>query len=292
MGTQKSVPVERATVNNVKVITVPLIAEKHGQPVRLINDTFKRNRDRFQEGVDYFFISRKEIQDRLDRFRDLKPLLTSNAQKGVYLFTEYGYLKLVKPMRDPEAWKVYEYVLQVYFDKTVAQSRRQVTEVRDWAQRLGVDPDEAKAVKAITKRFDQLVAKHNLGQNAKVHRMFYKSLFGEDQGSVIRKNPPDAKTTKRNYQLMNYPQILTVAGSEQKAASVLTNIGPVYDEPQDKLDAVLDVAGMDHALLENDSDTFLEKSFSLAEKMSHAKQVAENPQFRGSDLFPELKQGA
>lgn len=122
-----------------------------------ITDTFKRSKKHFVEGVDYFYISREQIQNQLDWFRDLKPLLLNNKQKGVYLFSESGYLKLVKPMRDPEAWKVYEYVLQVYFDKTVVQSRRQVTEVRDWAQRLGVDPDEAKAVKAITKRFDVTV---------------------------------------------------------------------------------------------------------------------------------------
>lgn len=81
----------------VDVISVDLIADKHGQSNKRITELFWRNFRQFELGKDYFLIQKEDILSRSERLRNYVILFRSNRQRNALLFTESGYLKLVKP---------------------------------------------------------------------------------------------------------------------------------------------------------------------------------------------------
>lgn len=69
------------------------------RPAGTARKRFADNRQRFVSGVDFFKISKEEIQ--LSEFRTVEKY----SNNGVTLITESGYLMLVKSFTDDLAWK-------------------------------------------------------------------------------------------------------------------------------------------------------------------------------------------
>lgn len=93
-----------------RVITPKEIASLHGKEIKRVNEQFKRNERYFVENVDFFVLDKSKVAD-----SDLKYLYTSNAQKELYLFTESGYLMLVKSFKDDLSWTVQRELVNTYF---------------------------------------------------------------------------------------------------------------------------------------------------------------------------------
>ena len=85
-----------------KVISSYDIARLHNKEVKRVNEQFKRNKDRLQEGVDYFLIDREEFAV-VDSYHKIS---SKSRHKFERLFTERGYLKLVKSFTDDLSWEV------------------------------------------------------------------------------------------------------------------------------------------------------------------------------------------
>lgn len=94
-----------------KVISSYDIARLHSKEAKRVNEQFERNKDRLQEGVDYFLIDREEFA-----VADSDHKISSKSRhKFERLFTERGYLKLVKSFTDDLSWEVQDILVDSYF---------------------------------------------------------------------------------------------------------------------------------------------------------------------------------
>ena len=112
---------EIITINNVelgikeykkeRVVTAWDIAKVHGREVKRINEIFKNNIDKFILKEDYFFLTPNEFSGSFKTAQDFIP----NNVKEIPLFTESGYLMLVKTFTDDLSWDIQRQLVKGYF---------------------------------------------------------------------------------------------------------------------------------------------------------------------------------
>jgi hypothetical protein len=102
--------------NGVPVVTYDQIALVHKVNSKTVRRAFNENTERFEAGKHFY---------RLD-FTEASQLLASievrPSANGLIVFTERGYLLLVKPMRNDMAWRVQEMMIDAYFRVQDAQT--------------------------------------------------------------------------------------------------------------------------------------------------------------------------
>lgn len=94
-----------------RVITAWDIAKVHRKEVNDITKNFNNNRSKFILNEDYFLINRTEISERKISIQDFIP----NNVKEIPLFTESGYLMLVKTFTDDLSWDIQRQLVKGYF---------------------------------------------------------------------------------------------------------------------------------------------------------------------------------
>ncbi|EFG28239.1 ORF6N domain-containing protein [Fusobacterium periodonticum] len=94
-----------------RVVTAWDIAKVHEREVNDVTKNFNNNRSKFILGEDYFLINRTEISERKISIQEFIP----NNVKEIPLFTESGYLMLVKTFTDDLSWKVQRELVKGYF---------------------------------------------------------------------------------------------------------------------------------------------------------------------------------
>ena len=112
---------EIITINNVelgikeykkeRVVTAWDIAKVHNREVKRINEIFKNNIDKFILNEDYFFLTPNEFSGSFKTAHDFIP----NNVKEIPLFTESGYLMLVKTFTDDLSWDIQRQLVKGYF---------------------------------------------------------------------------------------------------------------------------------------------------------------------------------
>lgn len=95
--------------NGQRVITFKDIDTVHKRPDGTARKRFADNRKRFIESVDFYRVSKEEIQ--LSEKRTVENV----SNNGITLITESGYLMLVKSFTDDLAWKVQRELVDSYF---------------------------------------------------------------------------------------------------------------------------------------------------------------------------------
>lgn len=85
-------------------LTVPVPQGPEGTASR----NFRKNKDHFIEGVDYFKITP-------DEFRRTIGEMDTRQQNDVVLVTESGYLMITKSLKDDRAWAVHRSLVNNYF---------------------------------------------------------------------------------------------------------------------------------------------------------------------------------
>lgn len=102
-----------------RVVTLGMIDQVHNRPEGTARRNFNENRTRFIEGEDFVKVTANE-------FRTRNPGAISNkATEDVTIFTEAGYLMLVKSFNDDLAWQVQRQLVNRYFRKTGSYSAGQ-----------------------------------------------------------------------------------------------------------------------------------------------------------------------
>ena len=103
--------IEIKEYNGERVITAYDIAELHGRDVKVINQQFNNNRNKFIENEDYF-VAKKNLIHGLMSFT-----LANKLQnlKEIILFTYSGYLLLAKTFNDELSWKIQKELVKTYF---------------------------------------------------------------------------------------------------------------------------------------------------------------------------------
>lgn len=103
--------VEVKEYEGIRVVTAWDIAKVHGREVNDVTKNFNNNRSRFILGEDYFLINRTEISERKISIQEFIP----NNVKEIPLFTESGYLMLVKTFTDDLSWDIQRQLVKTYF---------------------------------------------------------------------------------------------------------------------------------------------------------------------------------
>ena len=94
-----------------RVITAWDIGKVHNRDVGEINKIFNRNKDKFILNEDYFIL---KIKDFSERFKPIQDFIPNNV-KEIVLFTESGYLMLVKTFTDDLSWEIQRQLVKGYF---------------------------------------------------------------------------------------------------------------------------------------------------------------------------------
>ena len=109
--------VEVKEYEGIRVVTAWDIAKVHGREVNDVTKNFNNNRSKFILGEDYFLINRTEISERKISIQEFIP----NNVKEIPLFTESGYLMLVKTFTDDLSWDIQRQLVKTYFRFKEAQ---------------------------------------------------------------------------------------------------------------------------------------------------------------------------
>ncbi len=97
-----------------RVVTLKDIDDLHNRTEGTAGRNFRENRHRFIPGTDYYDISPERFQsDEIRRFGISSP-------RGGMVFTESGYLMLVKSLMDDLAWEVQRQLVNNYFRRAEA----------------------------------------------------------------------------------------------------------------------------------------------------------------------------
>lgn len=97
--------------NQTPVVTFAMIDAAHNRPSGTASRTYRKHREHFIEGDDMYLID----SNGLDVLRRIYPGLFPAAMTRIMLFTETGYLMLVKTFTDDIAWQVQRQLVKSYF---------------------------------------------------------------------------------------------------------------------------------------------------------------------------------
>ena len=97
--------------NNQRVVTLWDIAELHDRTASEVGQQFKRNNRYLIENVDYYLISKEKISESQIVIQNK----VTNNVKNISIFTESGYLMLVKSFNDEMSWKIQRILINSYF---------------------------------------------------------------------------------------------------------------------------------------------------------------------------------
>lgn len=124
---------------NQRVVTSYDIANLHERDIKRVNEQFKNNRDKLIENEDYFIVKRDKISKSIiSTLEKLPPNM-----KELVLFTESGYLMLVKTFNDDLSWKIQRMLIKSYFRvKGLQQNEFKVPKTFKEALLLAVEQQE------------------------------------------------------------------------------------------------------------------------------------------------------
>ena len=94
-----------------RVITAWDIAKVHNREVREITQNFNYVKDKLLKDEDYFLVNKEKISESKILIQDFIP----NNVKEIPLFTESGYLMLVKTFTDDLSWEIQRQLVKGYF---------------------------------------------------------------------------------------------------------------------------------------------------------------------------------
>ena len=97
--------------NNERVITAWDIAKLHEREVREVTQNFNYVKEKLILNEDYFLVPRNKISESKILIQDFIP----NNVKEIPIFTESGYLMLVKSFKDDLSWKIQRVLVNNYF---------------------------------------------------------------------------------------------------------------------------------------------------------------------------------
>lgn len=111
--------------NEERVVTAWDIAKLHVREVNDVTKNFKNNKEKFVLGEDYFLVNKDEISERKISVQEFIP----NNMKEIPIFTESGYLMLVKTFTDDLSWRIQKILIKSYFAlKKIAKEIKPVSE--------------------------------------------------------------------------------------------------------------------------------------------------------------------
>ncbi|MDE6102765.1 MAG: ORF6N domain-containing protein [Ruminococcus sp.] len=109
-----NMPLQIKEYNGQRVVTFKDIDRVHNRPEGTAGRNFRKNRQHFIEGEDFFVVNQPDEIRRLGITRH-----QGGTPSNVILITENGYLMLVKSFTDKLAWDVQRQLVNTYFKAMV-----------------------------------------------------------------------------------------------------------------------------------------------------------------------------
>lgn len=103
----QSFPIERKEYNGAPVVTFRDIDAIHQKPEGTAKRNFNQNKKHFVEGVDYYKLSASELYE--------NRTVGIQSNNGGYIFTQTGYLMIVKSFSDDLSWAIQRELVNGYF---------------------------------------------------------------------------------------------------------------------------------------------------------------------------------
>lgn len=118
--------------NGQRVVTLKDIDIVHGKKSETAKKSFQKHKQHFILGTDYFEMTRKEFGERYSP----NEKVAGNPNLKTYLFTESGYLMIVKVFTDELAWNVQRQLVNAYFRVKEEQPLDQITDFPNCPKRI------------------------------------------------------------------------------------------------------------------------------------------------------------
>ena len=172
-----------------RILTIWDIAKLHERKPREVTQNLKYIKDKMILGEDYFLISKDELSESKILIQDFIP----NNVKSIPLFTESGYLMLVKTFNDDLSWKIQRILIKSYFKiKELAENNFKVPKTFKEALLLAVEQqEEIERLELKNKQKEQIL----IEQQPKVN--FYNTVTESD----------DTMDFKQVAKVLNYKNI-------------------------------------------------------------------------------------
>lgn len=96
-----------------RVLTTRQLAEAYGTEIKVIQNNFQRNKDRYIPGKHYIYMDRDELRE----VKTTHPQFEGELKRAsrMHFWTEKGALLHAKSLNTDKAWEVYEYLVDYYF---------------------------------------------------------------------------------------------------------------------------------------------------------------------------------
>lgn len=96
-----------------RVLTTRQLAEAYGTEVKVIQNNFQRNKDRYVAGKHYIYMDRDELRE----VKTTHPQIEGELKRAsrMHFWTEKGALLHAKSLNTDKAWEVYDYLVDFYF---------------------------------------------------------------------------------------------------------------------------------------------------------------------------------
>ena len=133
----QSLPIKKKEYNGQPVVTLSDIDKVHKRPEGTARRTFNYNKQHFVEGVDYY---ERNPAEAANEYGILAP-------SGLKLFTQTGYLMIVKSFTDDLSWAIQRELVNGYFAARQAGCTFMGTPVMplyEAARSLGLSPRAAR----------------------------------------------------------------------------------------------------------------------------------------------------
>lgn len=139
-----------------RVLTTRQLASAYETDVKVIQNNFSRNKERYVAGKHYIYMDRDELREVKTTYPQFEGELKRTSR--AHFWTEKGALLHAKSLNTDKAWEVYEYLVDFYFraKEQVAESVDKLEE-RKLSTRMVVDaPENIKIQQAMQEVRDRM----------------------------------------------------------------------------------------------------------------------------------------
>ena len=105
-------PIEKKEFDGQMVVTLKDIDALHQKPEGTAKRNFNQNKKHFIEGVDYYRLAASQLYE-IRTVENQESAIRSN--NGGYVFTQTGYLMIVKSFTDDLSWEIQRRLVNGYF---------------------------------------------------------------------------------------------------------------------------------------------------------------------------------
>ncbi len=167
-----------------RVLTTRQLATAYETDVKVIQNNFSRNKERYVAGKHYIYMDRDELREVKTTYPQFEGELKRTSR--THFWTEKGALLHAKSLNTDKAWEVYDYLVDFYFrakEVIPVQEQPKPASVKDQSDREVVDiPENMEIQEAIKEAEDYITAlsvalkEYNMYRSKKSYENYYMML--------------------------------------------------------------------------------------------------------------------